>query len=209
MAKYLDNVVVIDLEATCWQGDPPANQESEIIEIGVALLNLQTLQVAAKESVLIKPERSQVSRFCMVLTSLTQEILDESGVSFAAACRKLEKDYRSRDRTWASWGDYDRRMVERQCQARGVRNPFGVTHLNVKNLFAAARGLSHEVGMDEALRVAGMELEGRHHRGVDDAHNIAKLLAHMLGRTRGDVSVRASTELQGQPDSPSGGPSSY
>lgn len=182
MAKLLDNIIVVDLESTCWQDAPPANQESEIIEIGVALLDLQTHQISPPESILITPERSQVSRFCTVLTSLTQELLDADGISFLTACKKLEKNYGSRERTWASYGDYDRRMFERQCQARGVRYPFGVTHLNVKNLFAVMRGLPHEVGMDEALRVAGLELEGRHHRGVDDAYNIAKLLRQLLTR---------------------------
>ncbi len=185
MAKQLDSILVIDLEATCWQNEPPAGQESEIIEVGIALLDLQSHQISARESILIKPERSQISRFCMVLTSLTQEILDESGISFAAACKKLEKSYQSKERTWASFGDYDRRMLERQCQARGARYPFGVTHLNVKNLFALIHGLPREVGMDEALRITGLELEGRHHRGVDDAYNIAKLLAQMLGGVKG------------------------
>ena len=34
--------------------------------------------------------------------------------------------------------------------------------------------------MDEALRLAGLPLEGTHHRGVDDAWNIAALLESML-----------------------------
>jgi inhibitor of KinA sporulation pathway (predicted exonuclease) len=31
-------ILVIDLEATCWQGDPPPGETSEIIEIGNAVL---------------------------------------------------------------------------------------------------------------------------------------------------------------------------
>ena len=182
MARQLDNIVIIDLESTCWRDDPPAGQESEIIEIGVALLDVRSHEITGKESILVKPERSQVSHFCAVLTSLTQDILDSRGVSFGEACLKLADSYQTRARTWASYGDYDRRMFERQCQARGVKYPFGVTHLNVKNLFALAQLLPREVGMDEALRVAGIELEGRHHRGVDDAYNTAKLLAWMLSR---------------------------
>ena len=34
VAKRLDQIVVIDVEATCWEGDPPAGQASEIIEEG-------------------------------------------------------------------------------------------------------------------------------------------------------------------------------
>jgi inhibitor of KinA sporulation pathway (predicted exonuclease) len=43
-------------------------------------------------------------------------------------------------------------------------------------LFALGRGLTDEVGMDEALRLAGLPLEGTRHRGVDDAWNIAARL---------------------------------
>ncbi len=58
--------------------------------------------------------------------------------------------------------------------------PFGPTHLNVKNLFALRRRLDHEVGMDAALRTLGLPLEGTHHRGGDDAWNIAAILTHLL-----------------------------
>ena len=61
---------------------------------------------------------------------------------------------------------------------------FGPTHLNVKNLAAVSYGWSREVGMSEALRRLGLPLEGTHHRGGDDAWNIAGLLCHLLQRIR-------------------------
>jgi inhibitor of KinA sporulation pathway (predicted exonuclease) len=36
--------------------------------------------------------------------------------------------------------------------------------------------------MKEALKLAEIELEGTHHRGIDDARNIAKLLPYILGK---------------------------
>ena len=42
MPKILDKIIVIDLEATCWEGDPPPGQESEIIEIGLCILDVAT-----------------------------------------------------------------------------------------------------------------------------------------------------------------------
>ena len=35
MARKLDRILVVDVEATCWEGDPPPGQISEIIEIGL------------------------------------------------------------------------------------------------------------------------------------------------------------------------------
>jgi inhibitor of KinA sporulation pathway (predicted exonuclease) len=38
--------------------------------------------------------------------------------------------------------------------------------------------------MSEALRRVGLPLEGTHHRGGEDAWNIAGLLCHLLRRIR-------------------------
>ena len=36
--------------------------------------------------------------------------------------------------------------------------------------------------MAQALKLVGIELQGTHHRGIDDAKNIAKLLPYILGQ---------------------------
>ncbi|WP_437910681.1 3'-5' exonuclease [Sorangium sp. So ce327] len=179
MAKRLDLILVIDVESTCWDGDPPPGEENEIIEIGVCPLEVSSCRRRERRSILVRPERSRVSPFCTGLTTLTQADVD-AGVSFREACATLRSELKAQDRLWASYGDYDRRMFERQCQSRGVPLPFGPSHLNVKSLFAVTHALSREVGMAEALERAGLPLAGTHHRGVDDAHNIAGLLAHLL-----------------------------
>jgi inhibitor of KinA sporulation pathway (predicted exonuclease) len=40
--------------------------------------------------------------------------------------------------------------------------------------------------MKQALQLAKIELEGTHHRGIDDARNIAKLMPYILGRKKID-----------------------
>lgn len=187
MARLLDQILVIDIEATCWKDRPPEGEEAEIIEIGLATLDTATCERVKKESILVRPERSRVSAFCTELTTLTQDDV-EHGMSLADACARLKKRYRSRNLTWASFGDYDRRQFERQCARDGIQYPFGATHLNVKNLLAFALGMRHEVGMAKALELAGLPLEGTHHRGVDDAWNIAALLGFLLRRLRSESS---------------------
>lgn len=183
MAKKLDHLLVIDLEATCWDGPPPAGEVSEVIEIGVCPLELSTGRRLAKRSLLIKPTRSRISEFCTRLTALTPEQV-AGGITFTEACEVLRREYQSRDRVWASFGDYDRTMFQKQCEATGVPYPFGPRHLNVKTLFAIASGLPHEVGMGEALSLLGVPLEGIHHRGDDDAWNIAGILAGLVAKLR-------------------------
>ena len=170
---------MVDVEATCWAGEPPAGQVSEIIEIGVCELDVESGERVGKHSVLVRPERSTVSEFCTSLTTLTAEQV-AGGVTYAEACRLLRKDFGSRDRVWASYGDYDRKQFERQGSY-----PFGPRHVNVKTLFALSRRLPREVGLDAALRIAGLPLEGTHHRGDDDAWNIAALFGGILRSARG------------------------
>ena len=183
MAKKLDQILVIDIEATCWEGNPPPGQKSEIIEIGICTLDIATGERLEKRSILVKPERSKVSEFCTKLTTLTQAQVDQ-GISFAEACSILKEEYGSQDKIWASYGDYDRLQFERQCQYRRNMYPFGTRHINVKTLFAIIYLLPREVGMAKALELLGTPLEGTHHRGVDDAWNIAGILSELILKRR-------------------------
>ena len=184
MAKKLDHVIVVDVESTCWEDNPPPGEVSEIIEIGVCPLELSTGRRLGKRSILVKPKRSRVSAFCTRLTTLTPEQVD-GGVTFTEACEVLRREYQTRERVWASFGDYDRTMFQKQCEATGVPYPFGPRHLNVKTLFAIGRGLPHEIGAAETVALMGVPFEGTHHRGDDDAWNIAGILAALVGKLRG------------------------
>jgi inhibitor of KinA sporulation pathway (predicted exonuclease) len=184
-----DHIVIIDVESTCWENRAvPPGQQSEIVEIGVCLFDVETWQPSGRRSILVKPRRSTVSAFCTQLTTLTQEQVD-SGVGFAEACALLEADYLTLERAWASWGNYDRKMFAAQCESFEVRYPFNVHHTNLKTLFAKlfVKQKWKQVGMARALEIAGLPLEGTHHRGGDDAWNIARLLQYMLQQRGGTV----------------------
>ncbi len=187
---------VIDVESTCWEGLPPPGQEQEIIEIGLCTLDLGLLAPIEAESVLVRPQRSTVSPFCTHLTTLTQAHVD-SGIPFADACALLLRRYSTRERVWASYGDFDRLQFERQCRAFGVEYPFGRRHLNVKTWLALSLGLSREVGMAEALRLLRLPLHGTHHRAGDDAQNIARIAAQLLSDTRTSLRARGRGEPGG------------
>lgn len=179
VTRRYDQILVIDIECTCWERHVPPDQENEIIEIGLCMLKPATGERVEKRSLLVRPERSRVSEFCTELTSLTQAQVDR-GMSFVEACTVLEKQYRGRQRVWASYGDYDRQMFERQCAARGVTYPFSPSHLNIKTLFTLIRGLRHDLGMAQAMEQIELPMEGRHHRGDDDAWNAAGMLHRLL-----------------------------
>jgi inhibitor of KinA sporulation pathway (predicted exonuclease) len=171
----MKKIIVVDLESTCWEHKPPEGEVSEIIEIGICVLNTETGRLENSKAIFVKPTRSKVGEFCTRLTTLTQEMVDE-GITFKEACQQLQDEYQTKDYTWASYGAYDLNMFKKQCESFGVEYPFSDDHINVKALFAERNDLDRPLGMTGALYKAEIELTGTHHRGVDDAKNIAKIL---------------------------------
>jgi inhibitor of KinA sporulation pathway (predicted exonuclease) len=174
-------IIIIDIEATCWKKLPPEGQQSEIIEIGVCTYDLTSGEVGTGDSILVKPTRSKVSPFCTKLTTLTQDMVD-GGVQFYEACALLRERYATHERPWASWGAYDRKMFETQCPSFGVEYPFGTAYINLKDWYAQLELEGKRMGMAAALRREKLTLDGTHHRGGDDARNIARILASVLAR---------------------------
>ena len=108
----------------------------------------------------------------------------DAGIPLAEACRVLADEYKSRERLFASFGDYDRSsssaIAPRSAShTRSARRTS--TSRTWRPSLMAGRG---EVGMSEALKRVGLPLEGTHHRGGDDAWNIAEILSRVLWSSR-------------------------
>lgn len=189
MPRKLEKIInIVDVESTCWepQNTKPDDEEQDIIEVGICTLDITGPNpiVGEKESLLVHPGRSKVNEFCTKLTTITPEMvsLENDALKFSEACEILHVDYDSKNRVWASWGDFDRNLFQKQCTALGVKYPFGPRHINLKCLFSIMYGYDHELAMPDALKAIGGTLTGTHHRGHDDAENIAKIAQHMFRR---------------------------
>lgn len=188
-AKNFDKIVVIDVESTCWEeNQQPRGVPSEIIEIGACLLDLRTFERGAPVSIVVRPGLSAVSPFCTKLTGLTQEKVTGPGaLTLEQACDKLVKEFRTKERAWASFGDYDRDQFDRCCKLVGVDYPFGRTHQNIKALLSLVLHRGDVLPLDEAVKKLGLRFDGRHHSGSDDAKNAAGVLAEILRKARGGL----------------------
>ena len=145
----------------------------------MAVLEVASGNILANEGILVKPTSSTVSEFCTELTTITPDMVAEAP-SFADASQYLRDKYQANRHPWASYGAYDLSQLQRQCAREDVPFPLSAQHLNVKALFALRHRLPHPVGMDAALKQLDIPLEGTHHRGIDDARNIAKILRQLL-----------------------------
>jgi inhibitor of KinA sporulation pathway (predicted exonuclease) len=97
--------------------------------------------------------------------------------NFSDALRVM-KDwmYKFADCVFCSWGDYDKNQFLQDCGFHHISYPFASTHLNLKAEFSRSIGLKKKVGIGGALKHLGLEFEGSHHRGLDDARNIARIV---------------------------------
>lgn len=175
--------LVVDLEATCDEGHRIARHETEVIEIGAVLVDGATLTPVDEFQTFVRPVRHpQLTPFCTRLTSITQAQV-ATAPGFAEAIARLRRFLVGRERArFCSWGAYDQRQLQQDAAWHRVALPFHGPHTNLKELFSRALGEPRRFGMHEALARVGLDLRGTHHRGIDDARNIARLLRWCLGR---------------------------
>jgi inhibitor of KinA sporulation pathway (predicted exonuclease) len=173
--------LIIDLEATCWERGHPLYGQNEIIEIGGVVLN-GDYQILGEAQRFVRPVRHPIlSEFCKKLTSITQADVDGAQY-FPYALDDFRRQtegisgQKVSELVFCSWGNYDRNQLTKDCRHHRIPYPFGV-HRNLRTEFAARRGIKR-VGVDRALRMLGIPMEGTHHRGIDDARNIAKIFRH-------------------------------
>lgn len=181
MAPEADYYLVVDLEATCDEGGAMPRDQTEIIEIGAVLVEGKTLRTVAELMTFVRPIVHPVlTAFCTQLTTITQDMVDPAP-GFPAVAARLAAF--GQGALFCSWGNYDRNQLAQDARLHGIAPPLGPDHWNLKEAFAQTGGSRRRgLGVFAALRKVGLEPIGTHHRGIDDARNIARLLPYVLGR---------------------------
>lgn len=176
-AHYL----VIDFEATCCDRGTVPRHAMEIIEFGVVMADADFRIVDEFQS-FVKPVRHPLlTPFCTALTSIRQQDVDAAPTFPDCVAAFKTWLYRYRDFAFCSWGDYDRTQLQQDCDFHRIPNPVSAPHRNVKLLFTEHQSLKKKYGLAGAIEKAGLSFSGTHHRGIDDARNIARLLPYIFG----------------------------
>lgn len=184
--KYL---AVIDFEATCSKDNKINKSNQEIIEMGCVILDYEKLEVIKELQYFIKPILEPIlTKFCKELTSIKQEDVDNAKY-YHEVIKKMVVDilklkilkYNQDGVLFCSWGDFDRKLLKRNCRFESVQYPFSNYHLNIKYAFSKTLNKKNkQCGMKKAMNIAGLPLDGSHHRALDDAKNITKILCKMI-----------------------------
>ncbi|WP_412846829.1 exonuclease domain-containing protein [Brevibacillus sp. 179-C9.3 HS] len=116
-----------------------------------------------------------LSDFCKQLTSISQEEVDQAP-TFGKAIRNF-KNWNGSDYRLVSWGFYDKKQLKMDCELHKESSTWIRNHMSLKHKHGKMIGVERGVGMGKALQMLQIPLEGTHHRGIDDARNIAKIFA--------------------------------
>lgn len=170
------NYIIFDLEATCHRKEAPKGFDNEIIEIGAVKINSKG-ETIDEFSKFTKPLNfPTLSDFCKELTTISQEDVDTADDLKSVLVEFLEW---SKDSIWISWGHYDKTQMLKDMKSNNIESEIP-QHYSLKHLFTRWKGIRRHVGMSKALKMENIELDGTHHRGIDDAKNISKIFIKNL-----------------------------
>jgi len=179
---------VLDFEATC-QKDKPLNCQ-EIIEFPVVPVNLRTKEILTDKifHYYVKPEvNPKLTEFCTELTGITQETV-ESGIPLPDCLSKFEawmktQGFTTDNSIFVTCGDWDlQKCLPLEAAYKNLKTSADLRQwVNIKIFFNSVTQIRGDA-MEKMLKDLGLELEGKHHSGIDDSKNIAKILITLLNR---------------------------
>ncbi len=199
-----ETIVVLDFEATCQEGGAPTPQE--VIEFPSVLVSLRTGAVVDVFTSFVRPvHHPQLSPFCTELTSITQAEVDAAAPFLEVLANHkawlASHGLTAESAALVTCGDWDlATMLPGQCAASGLAiSALPAIYrrwVNIKKVFVDTVHKAKAFGMPAMLRSLDLALEGRHHRGIDDCHNIARIALALAGRgAKFEVTGRMSGSL--------------
>ncbi len=172
--------LIVDLEATCDEGNRLPRSRRETIEIGAVMLNRRSLHIEDEFQTYIRPRLHPIlTPFCQQLTSIRQIDVTHAPDFAEAFTRFLRWCNWFDSYLFCSWGEFDRRLLKQDCRRHELPYPFR-EYLDLKEVFSQTVGERRRYGVKSALRRLDLRLEGIPHRGLDDARNVARIVQAVL-----------------------------
>jgi inhibitor of KinA sporulation pathway (predicted exonuclease) len=191
-------ICVLDFEATCWDDKSVSRRLMEIIEFPSVLIKWDTESGETKRISEIqnycKPTiKPTLSAFCTELTGITQETVDGS-IPFPEALKRhttwliehVPDFYNNNNVHIVTCGNWDlQTQLPRDLKYWKTENITNVykRFINIKYEFNRFVKPPDKIGgMFSMLKYLDLSLDGRHHSGIDDCRNIAKIWEEMIQR---------------------------
>ncbi|MFA1560205.1 3'-5' exonuclease [Aliivibrio fischeri] len=173
-----NRIVCFDLEMCCWN-ENGKGRTGEIIEVGLAEIDLTKGEVVKRAQYYVKPEKDEISLFCVDLTGISPRKIEKQGRPLADVLKSMVKNFGGTNKIYAAWG-HDEQILETECKAKGIEVPFN-EFLNLATIYRIrSRKKNERMGQRRAMEELNIEWEGRQHSGYVDAYNLAQLALKIL-----------------------------
>ena len=186
MLELNKHVVIFDTEYTAWEGSRERGwsnegEYKEIVQIGGIIIDTQNLVEIDSFNVFIKPERNPIlSDYFINLTAITQDVIDDKGVSLDSAYSRFVEWSKGLDSY--SFG-HDEKVIIENFKLLNIAKDFSTQN------FFNARSLFEDNGIDTKGYNSGnvIELFGkksilRAHDALNDSRIIVEALREMVSK---------------------------
>jgi inhibitor of KinA sporulation pathway (predicted exonuclease) len=174
------NYIIFDLEATCERDNKEF--QNEIIEIGAVKIN-DRIEIVDTFDKFVKPKLNPIlTDFCRELTTIKQDDVNNAD-TFPMVIESFKKwiGVSKENYILCSWGFYDKSQISKDSMLHRLNDSWSKKHISLKHQFADIKNV-RPCGMEKALNILKLSLDGTHHRGIDDAINITKIFKACFGQ---------------------------
>ena len=170
---------IVDFECTC---DSEQKLVKEIIEFAAVFVNPMSYEIEFEFRRLVRPvENPILTEYCISLTGLSQAHVDDA-LTLSEILAEFADFTTSNDIAFQLVTDCSADVVKflaPECRRKRIPLPrWSLKWLDLGLLFKAKFSLEARRSLRVMLDMCGLEMEGTHHRGIDDARNIAQLLIY-------------------------------
>lgn len=144
----------------------------------------------------------ELSTFCTQLTGIMQETLEDEKhfpevfSSFREWLQEGEYFSESNKSAFVSCGDWDLKvMLPNQCKLDDIEIPeYMKEWINVKKSFFFATKY-YPRSLNDMLKFLKMEFQGKEHCGMDDVHNIIRVIMALNQKYKPEFSITSNLEM--------------
>lgn len=170
------NAVVFDLELVKRFKE---GQLSEIVEIGACKVDLQSKKITEKFQIYIIPKSGYVAKSTRKFINMKKEDAKKA-VSFHLGIQHFSK-WLGKNYFLCSWGKDDKFHLLDQCVRNKINLDWFVNYNDIQQQIGKILTTNkNQLGLQNALDLAGIRPVGKAHRGIDDAINTAELLIKFI-----------------------------
>lgn len=184
--QKFDYFLVLDFEAN---GDHKVIKPMEIIEFPVLKVNGKTFEIEAVFHQYVEPSVHKLNPICIDITGITQQMVD--GQPRLRETLKLFDQWMNENgllnegvtSAFVTCGDWDlKTQLPRETAWHGIPLPeYFSSWINIKRPFLEVTR-QKGTGMMGMLKILNITHTGRHHSGIDDTNNIAKIVRELAAR---------------------------